>query len=134
MDNKKVSDSKNRIKELMTYYDLSQTDLCKRTGLQKSALSNYLSGSREPRQDQISLIVDPFNINPAWLMGYDVPMFLEPAALSSLRRDEVDLLNKYNSLNAAGKKEVHKYINMVADRDEYKLKGDASEHSVSAVG
>jgi hypothetical protein len=22
------------------------------------------------------LIADPFNINPAWLMGYDVPMFM----------------------------------------------------------
>ena len=74
--NKKVSNSQKRIAELMNYYKLNQTELCKRTGLQKSALSNYLSGIREPRQDQISLIADPFNINPSWLMGYDVPMFM----------------------------------------------------------
>lgn len=75
--NNKVKNSQQRIRELMDYYKLSQSDLCKRTGLQKSALSNYLNGDREPRQDQISLIADPFNINPAWLMGYDVPMFLQ---------------------------------------------------------
>ena len=74
--NTKVTNSQQRIRELMDYYKLSQTELCKRTGLLKSALSNYLNGDREPRQDQISLIADPFNINPAWLMGYDVPMFM----------------------------------------------------------
>ena len=74
--NKKVSTSRERLVELMDYYNLSQTELCKKTGLQKSALSNYLNGDREPRQNQLSLIADPFNINPAWLMGYDVPMFM----------------------------------------------------------
>lgn len=72
--NKKVSNSRERILQLMEYYRINQTELCKRTGIQKSALSNYLNGDREPRQNQISLIADPFNINPAWLMGYDVPM------------------------------------------------------------
>ena len=71
---KKVSNSRERLIELMEFYGINQTELCKRTGLQKSALSNYLNGDREPRQNQISLIADPFNINPAWLMGYDVPM------------------------------------------------------------
>lgn len=78
----KKSNSKERIRELMQFYGINQTELCTRTGIQKSALSNYLNGDREPRQDQISLIVDPFNVNPAWLMGYDVPMQM-PAAVSS---------------------------------------------------
>lgn len=73
----KVSNSQKRLVELMNYYGLNQTELCKRTGLQKSALSNYLNGDRVPRQTQLSIISDPFNINPAWLMGYDVPMFLD---------------------------------------------------------
>lgn len=73
----KNSNSQKRIRELMEAYGLSQSELCRRTGIQKSALSNYLSGTREPRQDQISFIADPFNVNPAWLMGYDVPMYIE---------------------------------------------------------
>ena len=73
----KISNSQKRIRELMDMYGLSQTELCNRTGIQKSALSNYLSGTREPRQDQLSLIADPFGINPAWLMGYDVPMKMD---------------------------------------------------------
>ena len=74
---KKVANSRIRIREMMDALDLKQADIVKRTGINKSALSNYLSGVREPRQDKISMIADPFGVSPAWLMGYDVPMFLE---------------------------------------------------------
>lgn len=73
----KITDSKHRISELLSVMGISQTDFCKKTGLQKSALSNYLNGDREPRQNQLSKIADAYNINPAWLMGYDVPMNYE---------------------------------------------------------
>lgn len=124
----KISNSKERIKELMEYFNINQTELCSRTGLQKSALSNYINGDREPRQDQISIIVDPFNVNPAWLMGYDVSMFLNntPAAPSSdpvapvqLRPDETELLDKYNLLNAEGMKEIHNHADYIASQDRF---------------
>lgn len=70
----KVSNSQQRIKELLNFYCMSQAEFCKRTGIATSALSNYLKGIREPRQDKISAIADAFDIDPAWLMGYDVPM------------------------------------------------------------
>lgn len=114
--NKKVSNSKQRINELMAYFGLSQTELCKKTGLQKSALSNYLNGDREPRQNQISLIADPFGVNPAWIMGYDAPMFMPedtPQAQEirnsyvtntfKLSYDEVELIEAYRLLDETGK-------------------------------
>ena len=70
----KVKSSNERIKELLQLYDISQTEFCKKTGLTKSAVSNYLNGSRLPRQDQLVKIADAFDISAAWLMGYDVPM------------------------------------------------------------
>ncbi len=63
-----------RIKELMEYYGLTQAELCRETGITKTALSNYLNNSRTPRMDQLAKIVEIFNINPAWLMGYAAPM------------------------------------------------------------
>ena len=103
---KKVSNSQQRLLELMDYYNMNQSELCRRTGLQKSALSNYLKGIREPRQDKISLIADEFNINPAWLMGYDVPMFLDrPEVIAwknhdsdSLDNDTVDVISEAERL------------------------------------
>ena len=97
----KISNSKDRIRELMDYFGLNQTELCKRTGIQKSALSNYLNGDREPRQDQISLIVDPFGVNPAWLMGYDVPMMMPVSASSDSDRiaKAMDFYQRYENLS-----------------------------------
>lgn len=124
----KISSSKERIKELMEYFGINQTELCGKTGLQKSALSNYLNGDREPRQDQISLIVDPFNVNPAWLMGYDVSMFLniKPAAAESsldapvqLRQDETNLLDKYNMLNDLGRSKAYDYVSDLTENEKY---------------
>lgn len=84
---KKITDTRNRLIELMEYYNINQTELCNRSGLQKSALSNYLNGDREPRQNQISLIADAFNINPAWLMGYDVQMEMPEIKRESIESD-----------------------------------------------
>ena len=70
----KIRTSNDRIRELLDIHEISQTEFCKKTGLTKSAVSNYLHGERLPRQDQLSKICDAFDVNPAWLMGYDVPM------------------------------------------------------------
>ena len=129
MNNKKVSDSKSRILEILKYYKISQTELCKSTGLQKSALSNYLNGDRIPRQDQISLIAEPFNINPSWLMGYNVPMFMSPAAEKAyqLQKDEEELLEKYNMLNDEGRKYLHKQADYAIHQAEFLIDIDLEE-------
>lgn len=46
----------------------------KKTGLGKSAVSQYYSGKYEPKQKGIYLIANALDVNEAWLMGYDVPM------------------------------------------------------------
>lgn len=70
----KNSDSNARIRVLLETLELTQTEFCNRTGITKSALSNYLNGDRQPRQDQLDKIATAFDVNPSWLMGYDVEM------------------------------------------------------------
>ena len=53
---------------------MKQSELCAKTGIPKSAMSQYISGAFEPKQDRIYLMADALNVNEAWLMGYDVPM------------------------------------------------------------
>lgn len=69
------SNSSQRLSELMRYFGIKQADLSKRTGIPKSAISMYVSGQRQPRQDKLTIIADAYGIDEAWLMGYDVPMF-----------------------------------------------------------
>lgn len=69
----KISNSRNRLKELLNESGDSQNEMARKTGLTKSAISNYLNGTREPRQDAISKICDAYKVNPAWIMGLDSP-------------------------------------------------------------
>lgn len=63
-----------RLRELMNIYGLSQVDIVEKTGIDKTALSRYVSGERTPRQSALTKICLPLGISEVWLMGYDVPM------------------------------------------------------------
>lgn len=64
----------NRLNEAMRIRNFKQVDLVERTGLTKSAISQYVSGIYEPKQKALYLLAKALNVNEAWLMGYDVPM------------------------------------------------------------
>lgn len=90
-----VNESNSRIRTLLSYSNLSQTDFCKKAGIHKSALSNYLNGDRKPNQLQLARIAEAFNVSPAWLMGFEVPMELHPEQkVSAFDRN---LINKYHA-------------------------------------
>lgn len=67
----KISD---RIRQGLEIKEMKQSDLVKITGIGKSSISTYISGSYEPKQKNIYKIAKALNVNEAWLMGYDVPM------------------------------------------------------------
>lgn len=69
-----MSNTANRLKEAMLIKGLRQSDLSEKTGIVKSAISQYLSGKVTPKQDKIFLLSEALSVSPAWLMGADVPM------------------------------------------------------------
>lgn len=113
----KISNSKERLKEMMSVLDLKPVDICKKCGIQKSSLSNYLNGTREPRQDQISLICDPFGINPAWLMGYDVPMYFSTENSSDIEYAQIKralaFYEKFANLSDEKKLELQHFLDFL---------------------
>ena len=64
----------SRMRKAMDLRNMKQTDIVEKTGLGKSAISQYYSGKYEPKQRGIYLIAKALDVNEAWLMGYDVPM------------------------------------------------------------
>ena len=106
-----ISNSNERIRYLLDYYGLNQTQFCKKANIQKSALSNYLTGYRVPRQDQIDIIASAFNVDPAWLMGYDVPMFLEVKE-TDFTDDEVRVLMAYRNADLHIQEAVNKLLDI----------------------
>lgn len=69
-----VDSFKNRLEKALMIRNVKPVELHEKTGLSESLISKYLSGNAIARQRKIDLIAEALNINPVWLLGYDVPM------------------------------------------------------------
>jgi transcriptional regulator with XRE-family HTH domain len=72
--NEKVATTASRIKEAMRAAGKKQADLMRETGLDRSAISNYVAGRYEPKQKAINKLAIALDVSEMWLWGYDVPM------------------------------------------------------------
>lgn len=63
-----------RIKQALEIREMKQADLIRKTGINKGALSSYISGKYEPKQNNIYLMAKALDVSEAWLMGKDVPI------------------------------------------------------------
>lgn len=113
-----VSTSGKRIKELLLYHGHTLAQMSLKTGIEKSSLSNYINEKRLPRQDRIKIISDKYNVSPAWLMGFDVPM-------NEVSAEEI--YNMLDLLNASDREMVVKLIEHLAERKK-------DEHGETTIG
>ena len=65
---------KDRLKEAIALKGVTQAEVCEATNIPKSALSSYITGKYEAKQDRVYILAKYFNVSEAWLMGCDVPM------------------------------------------------------------
>ena len=65
---------KDRLNEAMRLRGMTATELAQKTGLNKSSVSRYLTGENIPRSLAIGKMATALSVNPAWVLGYDVPM------------------------------------------------------------
>ena len=72
-----------RLKKALSIRNMRQSELCEKTGISKSVLSEYIKGVYEPKQDRVFSIAKVLNVDPVWLMGFDVPMEEEDKKISS---------------------------------------------------
>lgn len=102
-----------RIRIALDCRDMSANELSLKTKINKSSISRYLSGAYEPKYNAIAKMSQVLRVQPAWLMGYDVPMEPddEPESLD-LSRDEVALVGRYRGLDLLGKQMVNHILEM----------------------
>lgn len=67
-----MATTSERLKQLLDEKGISQAELAKRTGINKGALSSYISGRYKPKQNNTFLLAKALDVNEAWLMGADV--------------------------------------------------------------
>ena len=70
----RVDTTANRMRIAMYKVGKKQADIVKETGINRSAISRYLSGEYEPKQDAIHKMAKCLNVSEMWLWGYECPM------------------------------------------------------------
>ena len=68
-----MEDFSTRLRRIMNERGISQSELSRLSGIPKSALSQYMSGLFRPKQDRTLALDKALAVDPAWLLGYDVP-------------------------------------------------------------
>lgn len=121
---------------------ITQTELCERTQIPKSAMSQYMSGKFKPKQTRMHLIAKALNVSEAWLMGLDnTPMERETASNSEeisniVKRLKESILNsgysyaELEKLTGISRSSLQRYANGITA----KIPIDAIQTIAAAVG
>lgn len=73
-DFNRIDSTANRIRVAMQKAKMKQIDIVRETGIDKGALSSYLKGKYEPKQDVIYKLAKVLNVSEMWLWGYNCSM------------------------------------------------------------
>jgi repressor LexA len=68
-----ISTFHDRLREAMG--DMTATELANILGISKQSVSAYVNGTRKPKRIVAGEIARVLNVNPAWLIGYDVSRY-----------------------------------------------------------
>ena len=73
----KKSDFASRLSQALEARGMKAADLSKKTKVAEGTISCYINGRYEAKQNRVQVFAEALDVNPAWLMGYDVPMEAE---------------------------------------------------------
>lgn len=120
----KKHNTSDRLHQIMNDRNLRQIDIlnmtlpyCKKYGVKmnKSDISQYVSGKVEPNQDKLAILGMALNLNEAWLMGYDVPMKRKELSSDEASAD-FELIEKFSLLSDSDKTLVMNLINSLLSK------------------
>ncbi len=133
----------NRLDKAMKHRNIKSVELHEKTGISESLISKYLSGNATARQGKLVSLSNTLDVNPVWLMGYDVPMektsdeLKGSISLEELYKDTVPLLGIVKAgYNYLANENILEYIPIDFKKDDenyyaLKVKGDSMETTFS---
>ena len=85
-----------RLREAMEVRHLRQTDLCRATGIPKSAMCQYLKGDFSPKAGRLRLLAKALCVNEAWLSGCEgAPMYAPAPSAEQMDPLAAELFSAY---------------------------------------
>lgn len=87
-----------RLTLLMEEHNETTYSMADRFSLSSPTISRYMTGQMAAKITTIELMAKYFNVNPVWLMGYDVDRAMPQTSLSTaLTKHESDVLTAYRN-------------------------------------
>lgn len=89
---------------------LKAQELSNRSGIGKSSISQYLSGSHAPSNKSAGAMSTVLGVNPVWLMGFDVPM--TAPLMHEITEDERAIIDAYRGADTGTQQAVRKLLDL----------------------
>lgn len=133
----RIDTTANRIKSAMESAGMRQADLARKAEIDKGALSHYLKGRYEPKQDIINRLAIALGVSEMWLWGYDckkerpetavvkpeIEIKKNPSATAErhfeilMDEDFISMFDEFHSLDAKKRKIVKDLVHSLADAE-----------------
>ena len=101
---------KDRLNEALQMRKMTAAELAIKTGINKSSISRYLSGENLPRSLAIGKMAKALDVNPAWVLGYEVSM-------DNAVEAEAEVISLEN-LSEINKEKIKSYYQALLDSQE----------------
>lgn len=80
-----------RLSKLVKEHETNVNDLANKIGIKsKSTIYRYMNAEMAPKLTTIKYLAEIYNVNPIWLMGYDVPM--ESIPIKNIEKIKIPVL------------------------------------------
>jgi len=98
----------NRLQKAINSKNIKPIELSKKTGIDKSQISNYLSGNYKANSNNLTLLADALGVSETWLLGYDENIYVNA---NNKKLDELELLfSKYKNILTDDDKATMKFL------------------------
>lgn len=105
-----------RLQIALSNANMKQQELADKSGLNKASISQYINGYNSPSNISSGKMAKILNVNPMWLMGFDVSA--EPKTFNiSEAENDFELVGKYSLLGEADRKIVMNLINSLLEKE-----------------
>ena len=131
----------NRLKQIMKERNIRQVDIlnlslpiCLKYNIKmnKSDISQYVSGKVEPSQEKLVILGMALNVTEAWLMGFDVPQerqsistektfSLKDQLIGMYGESILDVLNLYSQLDLGDQGEIRGEMKHMLKAKKYSI-------------
>ncbi len=106
-----------RLTKALNIRNMKPIELSEKSGIPKSAISQYLSGQYKAGQKNLDILSEVLNVNQAWLMGHDVPMERNSFRFASSNGIDVEGLDEEDI------KEINEFVKFIKSKKKNTKEG-----------